>query len=158
MEKVKRKFRLNVLVSYSANLNINNYQNPIHSILKNFAWLYKLDYSIDSNTKVFDNIDIDSSFYSSIDLIYFRSSAESTIDLKGFQKIIKDVFSYSNPFISGVEVLYQIQKHLKEYPFPNNFIRPLNYPYLEIFEYGKSEIKIPKNDLDDLFPTSKMSN
>lgn len=147
-----------MLVSYSANVNINNYQNPIHSILKNFAWLYRLDYHIDSDTKVFDNIDVDSSFYSSSDIIYFRSNDESNIDLKGFQKIIKDVFAYSNPFISGVEVLYQIQKYLNEYPFPNNFIRPLNYPYLEVFENGKSEVYIPEDDLKDLLPNSKIYN
>ncbi|MCX6195224.1 MAG: hypothetical protein NTY55_01060 [Flavobacteriia bacterium] len=97
-------------------------------------------------------------YFANLYLIYFRSNYESNIHLKEFQKIIKDVFDYSNPFISGVEVLYQIQKHLKEYPFPSNFIGPLNYPYLEVFENGKSKIYIPEDDLKDLFPNSKMYN
>lgn len=147
MGKMKKKFRLNVFVSYAKGININNYQNPIHSILKNLAWLYRLDYSIDANTKVFEDALDNNSFYSSTDLIYFRSIDNSEIDLKTFQNIIKEIFSYSNPFINGVEVNYQIQKVLKQYPFPDSFIRPLNYPYLEIFENGNSKIMIPEIEL-----------
>lgn len=155
MKKIKKKFRLNVFVSYAKGININNFQNPIHSILKNLAWLYRLDYSIDADTRLFDDEIRNNPLYSSTDLIYFRSIDDSEIDLKGFQKIINDVFSYANPFISGVEVFYQMQKVLKEYPFPNSYIRPLNYPYLEVFENGKGNIMIPEIELMQLDLTEK---
>lgn len=155
MKKTKKKFQLNVFVSYAKGININNFQNPIHSILKNLAWLYRLDYSIDDDTRLFDDEIGDNPLYSSTDLIYFRSIDDSEIDLKGFQKIINDIFSYTNPFISGVEVSYQMQKVLKEYPFPNSYIRPLNYPYLEVFENGKGNIMIPEIELMQLNLTEK---
>ncbi len=155
MKKIKKKFRLNVCVSYAKGININNFQNPIHSILKNIAWLYRLDYFIDDDTRLFDDELRDNPLYSSTDLIYFRSMDDSEIDLKAFQKIIKELFSYSNPFINGVEVNYQIQKVLNQYPFPDSFIRPLNYPYLEIFENGKGKIMIPEIQLLQLDLTEK---
>lgn len=155
MKKIKKKFRLNVLVSYMKGVNINNYQNPIHSILKNLGWLYRLDYSIDANTRLFDDALRENTYYSSTDLIYFRSKDDSEIDLKRFQKIINEVFSYSNSVLSGVEVGYQVQRVLKDYPFPDNFIRPLNYPYLEVFENGKGDIMIPEIEFIQLDLTEK---
>ena len=149
MKNVK-KFRLNVVVSYHKSVNVNNYRNPIHSIIKNFAWLYRLDYKIDVDSQVFG--DIESDFHLTVDLIYLRSSSETPIEAKAFRKLILDVFSHLNPFLGGVEVFYQLQKHLKEYPFPKNYIRPLNYPYLEIHKDGQSEIKLPVADLKELFP------
>lgn len=149
MAKTK-KFRLNVIVSYDANINIINYRNPILSIIKNFAWLYRLDYNIDENSQVFG--DTESEFHSTVDLIYFRSTDLTSIDLKKFQKLISDVFGHLNPLLGGIEVFYQLQKALREYPFPNEYIRPLNYPYLEFHKDGQNEIKIPVDDLKKLMP------
>lgn len=149
MKKDVKKFKLNVIVSYAKTVNVNNYRNPILTILKNFAWLYKLDYSIDVKSEVFENIE--ASHYQNPDLIYFRSTDQTQIDLKKFQKIISDVFVY-NPFFEGVEVLYQLQKALKEYPFPKDFYRPLNYPYIEMYKGSQSEIIILDDDWQKLFP------
>lgn len=149
MIKSKKKFKLNVIVSYSKNVNSNNYRNPILTILKNFAWLYKLDYNIDVNTQAFG--DIESDFYSENDLIYFRSTDQTQIDLKKFQKIISEVFVY-NPFLGGVEVGYQLQKALREYPFPKDFYRPLNYPYIEVHKGNQSELIIFEDDWKKFFP------
>lgn len=154
MKKIKRKFKLNVFISYPKDVNKNNYQNPIQSILKNFAWLYRLDYSIDSNTKLFSNEIESNSYYAEPDIIYFRSTDESEIELKAFQKLIKEVFKY-NPKLCGVEVGYQLQSSLKKYPFPDSYIRPLNYPYLEVFENGKGNIMIPEIELMQLDLTKK---
>jgi hypothetical protein len=154
MKKIKKKFRLNVFVCYPKDVNINNYQNPIHNILTNFAWLYRLDYSIDLDTKLFADALESNSYYSSTDILYFRSTDESDIELKAFQKLIKEVFKY-NSKMGGVEVFYQIQKALKDYPFPHNFIRPLNYPYLEVFENGNGKIMIPEIELMQLDLTEK---
>jgi hypothetical protein len=148
MKKVKRKFRLNVCVSYSKNVNINNYRNLILSILENFALLYRLDYMIDVNTQVFGNVESD--FYAANDIIYFRSTDLTQTDLKKFQKLISDVFPY-NPFLGGVEVGYQLQKHLREFPFPKDFYRPLNYPYIESHKDGQTELKIPADFLKEAF-------
>ncbi|MDP3679737.1 MAG: hypothetical protein Q8R22_02750 [Flavobacterium sp.] len=145
-----KKFRLNVIVSYDADININNYRNPILSIIKNFAWLYRLDYKIDENSQVFG--DTESEFHSTVDLVYLRSTELTSMDLKKFQKLILDVFGHLNPLLGGVEVFYQLQKALREYPFPSEYIRPLNYPYLEFYKDGQSEIKIPSDDLQRLFP------
>jgi hypothetical protein len=149
MKKIKRKFKLNVFISYPKDVNKNNYQNPIQSILKNFAWLYRLDYSIDSNTKLFSDEIESNSYYAEPDIIYFRSTDESEIELKAFQKLIKEVFKY-NPKLGGVEVGYQLQSASKKYPFPDSYIRPLNYPYLEVFENDKRNIMIPEIELMQL--------
>ena len=149
MEKPK-KFRLNVIVSYNKNVNINNYRNPIHSILENFAWLYKLDYNIEANTQLFG--ETESELYSTVDLIYFRSTGLTPIPLKKFQKLISDVFVYESALLGGVEVFYQLQKHLREYPFPKEYIRPLNYPYVEYHKDGRSEIKLSVADLESILP------
>lgn len=154
MKKIKRKFKLNVFISYPKDVNKNNYQNPIQSILKNFAWLYRLDYSIDSNTKLFSDEIESNSYYAEPDIIYFRSTDESEIELKAFQKLIKEVFKY-NPKLGGIEVTYQLQSASKKYPFPDSYIRPLNYPYLEVFENDKGNIMIPEIELMQLDLTEK---
>ncbi|MDQ1164608.1 hypothetical protein [Flavobacterium sp. SORGH_AS_0622] len=149
MKKKMKKFRLNVIISYPKDVNIYSYRNPIHDILTNFAWLYNLEYSIDPSTKLFTHLIEADSYYADPDIIYFRSTGESAIELKAFQKLIKDVFTY-NPKMGGVEVGYQLQKVLKNYPFPLSYIKPLNYPYLEVFENGRGNIMIPEAELHQL--------
>lgn len=150
MKKPNKKFRLNITISYMKGVNINNYQNPIQSIITNLAWLYRLEYSIDSGTNIFGNIE--NEMYQQPDIIYIRSTDETNISLKEFQNLIKTIFLYNG---SGVEVNYQVQKYLTQYPFPTSYIKPLNYPYLEVFENGKGEIKIPTDELAKLFPDEK---
>ena len=150
MRKVKTDFRLNVVVAYQQNVNVNNFRNPIHSLFKSFAWLHKLDYVIVDDTQFFG--DIESELYLTHDLVYLRSTEMTLIDRKALQNLLQSVFSYSYTMTMGVEIYCLMQKTLSELPFPNAFVRPLNYPYLEFHKDGQSEIKLPVSDLKALFP------
>ena len=46
---MKKNFRINVLVSYTEHVNINQYRQPILNILTNLAWLYRLEYAISTS-------------------------------------------------------------------------------------------------------------
>lgn len=144
------KFRLNVFVSYHKSINSKMSGHLIHSIFTNLACLYKLDFYIEVNTPVFD--DDSSDLYATTDLIYFRSGQSTPIDRKTFQKLIDQVFAYNNILIDGIEVYYQYQKYLREFPFPKDFYRPLNYPYIE--EHKDSQVKavIPAAVLLEVLP------
>lgn len=150
MKKVKKDFRLNVVVAYQQNVNVNNFRNPIHSIFKSFAWLHKLDYMIDHDTQSFG--DIESELYITHDLVYLRSTEMTLIDRKALQNLLQTVFSYSYTMTMGVEIYCLLQKVLHELPFPNTFVRPLNYPYLEFHKDGQNDIKLPVSDLKTFFP------
>lgn len=131
MKKIN-KFRLNVMASYHKSVDNKMTKHLIHSIFRNFACLYRIDYQIQENSQVFG--DVESDLYASTDLIYFRSNQNTQIDLKTLQKLIDQVFAYNNILIDGIEVYYQYQKYLREFPFPLDFYRPLNYPFVEHYK------------------------
>lgn len=140
MKKPKKKFKLNVVVTYDKSVNPINYRTPIISILKDFSILYKLDYNIDVDCELFKQFDLDTLDH--VDLAYFRSTDLTEIELKKFQKLILETFSHLNPFYHGVGVSYQLQKHLKDFPFPSEFHRPLNFPYIEFHKDGQIDLKL----------------
>ncbi|MBC7399814.1 MAG: hypothetical protein H7289_07690 [Mucilaginibacter sp.] len=149
---MNKKFRVNVVVMYFKNTNINNFQPPIFSLLKTLAWLHNLDYAIEPNSPAFYVSHLE--LYGQSDLIYFRSTSDTQIDAKAFRKIISDIFYRSRAgMLQGAQVFYQLQKTLPQYPFPKDYIRPLNYPYLEVHKDGQTSVctsfqEIPNSDDD----------
>lgn len=145
-KSTKRKFVLNLLVTYHENINPINYREPIHCILRHLAWLHSLDYVIDAHTTVFDNVPPKTT--TEIDIIYIRSSKDTHINLKEFQKLIENIFFNSKlNFLSGVNVSYQIQAARKLYPFPSEFYRPLNYPFVEHYKGAQKTLYMYKEAL-----------
>lgn len=138
---MKKTFRINVVASYSGNVNINNYRRPILDILMSFAWLYNLEYA----TSINHNFGQDEYTH---DLIYFRSTAETSITKKNLSNIISTVFaSWLSRFEFDVDVARQIYKVMPQYPFPSVYFRPLSYPYMECHNGKKSSLAILEKGL-----------
>jgi hypothetical protein len=155
MKKSTRKeFVLNVIVAYYEPTNPNNYREPIHNIFKFLAWLHALDYSIDLSTQIFDKAQPTTNGIT--DIVYLRSGKNTLLSLREFQKVLDSVFSKSiATFFYGVDVFYQNQAATKLYPFPSEFYRPLNYPYVEIHKGLQKEMLVHKEALGidiDLVP------
>ena len=144
-----RKFRVNVVIVYYKNTNLNNFQLPLHNIFKSLAWLHSLEYAIETDYKT--ALEVETELYGQTDLIYFRSTSNSKIEFKAFRKLIMDIFHKSRiGLFQGAEIFYQLQKALPQYPFPKKYIKPLNYPYLEIHEDGKKKVCIPLENIQDV--------
>ena len=148
-----KKFRLNLAVVYMA--NPANFQSPIQSIITKLAWLYRLDYAIADGQKIFPELPSNNP----CDLIYLRSTEQTSISAKAFKKMVDDMFAQAALF-GCVDVFFQLQKSLKGYPFPNDFVRPLNYPYSEVYEDGQKRLYIDSLVLEglDVKDNDKMLN
>lgn len=138
-----KKFRLNLVVVYMANQA--NFQSPIQAIITKLAWLYRLDYSVADGHQVFTELPDEKP----CDLIYLRATKHTSISAKAFQQLVNQMFSQAALF-GCVEVFFQLQKNLNEYPFPDDFVRPLNYPYSEVYEDGHKRLCIDPVVLQDL--------
>jgi len=143
-------FRLNAFITFWEGVNINNYRTPIHQIIKNLSWLYHLDYYIDEDTQLFDTSEMTVSV--TTDFVYLRSTDQTRITSKMFRKVLIDIFDHSNLQTEGVDVSYQLLKHLSRYPFPSYFLRPLKYPYMELHKDGQSNLYISEEVLKHLIP------
>ena len=130
---------------YDGQLSANCYRPDILELLRHLASIYKLDYAIsEAHQFSFESDltgqDIDTSI---VDLAYFRSNDYSRIDKKEFRSTIDCMFrKVPSPFFEGVDVCTQLYKALSEYPFPNQFYRPLNYPYVEFHEGDQKTLYI----------------
>lgn len=154
-QKPKKKFALNLIIAYYKTTNPDNYRAPIHNLLRNLAWLHGFDYAIESDTKIFDKVVDDKE--GPMDIIYFRSGQHTSLSLREFQKVIEAIFlkSIASPF-SAVDVFYQNQVFTKRYPFPSEFFRPLNYPFIELHKGLEKQLMVFKDALDfdiDLVPS-----
>ena len=141
---MKKAFRINVVISYLDGVNVNQYRQPILNILTNFAWLYGLEYAIltDHDFRLEDG---------TADLIYFRSTERTRISKKDLARIISDVFRNGlSLFSEGVDVGRQMYKVLPQYPFPKQYCRPLNYPYVELHNGNKSTLCILGEALEEI--------
>lgn len=156
MKKSTRKeFTLNVIVVYYESKNPNNYRDPIHNIFKFLAWLHGIDYALESSTRIFDKTE--STINGITDIIYLRSGKHTLLSLREFQKVLDGVFSKSiATLFNGIDIFYQNQVATKLYPFPSEFYRPLNYPYVELHKKGlQKELLVHKEALGidiDLVP------
>jgi hypothetical protein len=145
---IERNFTSNVVVTYYKGINPNQFREPIHDLLKGLAWLYSFDYSIDSNSSLFDGSPETDQI--TVDLIYFRSGKNSAMSFRDFKNLIDTVFSKSLTLFGGVDVFCQTRIGAKKYPFPNEFCRPLNYPYVEMHTDSKAEIMVKPEALLNL--------
>ncbi|RZJ92300.1 MAG: hypothetical protein EOO20_02290 [Chryseobacterium sp.] len=138
-----KKFRLNLAVVYMA--NAVNFQSPIQSILIKLAWLYRLDYAIADGQQVFDELPDGRP----CDLIYLRATQHTIVSAKVFQQLVNQMFAQASLF-GCVDIFFQLQKNLNEYPFPDDFVRPLNYPYSDVYQGGQKKLYIDPSALEDL--------
>lgn len=138
-----KNFRLNLVVVYMANRA--NFQSPIQSIITKLAWLYRLDYAVIDGHQVFPESPDDNPS----DLIYLRATEYTNISAKVFRDLVNQMFSQASLF-GCVEIIFQLQKNLKEYPFPDDFVRPLNYPYSDIYEGGQKRLCVDPQALEGL--------
>jgi hypothetical protein len=131
----KRKaWRINIVVDYFDSKSTNANRFYILELLKNLASIYKFDYAISKNHKFppvpdFPEISVDQIH---ADLVYFRSNEYTRFERKEFRAIIDCMFSkIPSEFDEGFEIFPQLYKNLKDFPFPTEFYRPLNYPWIE---------------------------
>jgi len=152
MKKRKIKFRLNVVIGYTEDINLNCYRPPLHDVFKHIAWLHQLEYSITEDLKVFSSPGSDgqSPDSSITDLVYFRSTVNTQITAKDLRKIVSDIFGKSLLWSAGVDLFCQLHKSLQEFPFPKEYYFCRNFPFVEAHVGGKVTDCIPYDYLIDV--------
>jgi len=140
--ETKRKWRVNLVVSYNDSKIAEINRNSVLEFLKNLSSIYKLDFAISENHQFKYDKEFENEFREmESDIFYFRSNKNSRINSKELRTTINSLFPYSfAPYYDRVEIFTQLTKVLKEYPFPKEFYRPLKYPYVEF--YNGSEMKL----------------
>jgi len=137
-----KTFRLNLVLNYMA--NPNNFQSPIQNIIRQMAWLYRFDYAIANGNQIFDD-----ATGTVCNLIYLRSTELTHISSKNFEKLVSDMFSQASLYWC-VDVFFKLKKNLKQYPFPTGYIRPLNFPYSDVYNNGNKTLYIDPQALQEL--------
>ena len=140
-----KRWQLNVFVDYYGQKTVTSYRFTILELLKHLASIYRLDYAISvdhqfsfgsDSSEQLDDKDI-------IDLIYFRSNEYTRIERKDFRETIDSTFrKVPSMFYEGVDVGTQLYKALKDFPFPNDFYRPLDYPWIEHHKDSQKKLLI----------------
>lgn len=141
----KRKWRINLIVSYYNQKIAEINRNSVLEFLKNLSLIYNIDYAISKNHQFKYDKEFENEFREmESDIFYFRSNANTRINTKELRTTINSLFPYSlAPYYDGVEFFTQLTKVLKEYPFPKEFYRPLKYPYVEFQNGSKIELMVP---------------
>lgn len=155
----KKIWRVNLSISYLTEIaDPQTYGMPIHSILEHLAWLYKLDYA----KEVEYQLDFGEDTHSAkqlenyeFDIFHFRSTEKTKISSKDFRQLIGNVFYSSRLFSEGVEVDLIMQKHLSQYPFPDEFYRPLKFPFVEYHKGSQISLKMQSAALELVFQEEK---
>ena len=120
--RVKPKWRVNTVVTYLDRFSLLHSRETALQILKNLARIRKIECEIayeypffvtGSSGQYTEHIDNLS------DLVYFRSTRQTSISAKEFRSLIDHIFSDESLVkLSPFEVFHQMQKNLREYPFP----------------------------------------
>ena len=145
-----KKFRQNLVVVYMS--NPVNFQAPVQNIMRNLAWLYRLEYSIVDGYEVFPEVT-----NHPCDLIYLRATEHTSITPKALQELVTGMFAQGTLF-GCVDIFFQLQKVLKDYPFPGEYIRPLNYPYSDVYNGGTKKLYIDPQALEGLDFDNSLAN
>lgn len=145
-----KKFRQNLVVVYMT--NPVNFQAPVQSIMRHLAWLYRLEYSIADGHEVFS----EATDYP-CDLIFLRATEHTSITSKAFQQLVTDMFAQGTLF-GCVDIFFQLQKVLKDYPFPSEYIRPLNYPYSDVYNGSTKKLYVDPQALQGLDLDNSLAN
>lgn len=133
----KKNWQINVVVDYYDLKKANSYRFNLLELLKQLASVYRLDYAISVDYQFSVDTDSDEQFSGKdiVDLVYFRSNENSRIEKKDFRATIDCIFrKVPSIFYEGVDVGTQLYKVLKDFPFPTDYYRPLNYPWVEHYE------------------------
>lgn len=138
---MKKIYRINFLILYYSKDKVIPFRRPILNIMENLACLYHFEYAISEN--ILNDIEDVS------DLIYFRSTRETTISKKDIDQLVYNIFK-SATFSHGVDVGRQLYNALPEYPFPSVYYKPLNYPYMEIHTEHGATLYIHEEVLHDI--------
>lgn len=138
---MKKIYRINFLISYFSKDKIVSFRRPILNIMENLACLYHFEYAISENF-LNDIEDI-------TDLIYFRSTSNTTISKKDIEQLVYNIFTKAT-FSYGVFVGRQLYKALSEFPFPSSYYKPLSYPFLEIHNEHGSTLYIHEEVLHNI--------
>lgn len=132
--------------------NTENYQIPLQNIVTRLAWLYRFDYAIVDGHDVFTGVSHDP-----CDLIYLCSTERTSITSKAFQRLVTEMFAQAALY-GCIDVFFQPQKRLKEYSFPADYVRPLNYPYSEVYKSGNKTLCIDSQALHGLNINDSLAN
>lgn len=138
-----KHWRLNVLVTYFDQISADRYRFDILQLIKHLSSIYKLDYAINEDHQFSPESDSSEQLaHKSItDFVYFRSNKDSLVDAKELRSIIGCMFHTKNSlFLGTVDICTQLYKVLPQYPFPIEFYRPLDYPFVE-FHQGSQIIR-----------------
>lgn len=141
MKSERKPFKNNLVVIYHG--NVENFRIPVRELIGHLAWLHGIDYWIEDAKTIFGELNEDG------DLFYFRSGENTRISSKEFRELTLKMFNQS-VFGLALDVMFQLQSALKQYPFPHEFYRPLNWPYLEIHNRGKSTLMVYGKVIDSL--------
>lgn len=156
---VKKKWRVNLSISYLLEIaDQQTYGMPIHSILEHLAWLYKLDYAITTEYQLPFVVETQKKELLEkyeFDIFHFRSTEKTRISSKDFRQLIDNVFLRSRLFSEGVEVDIIMQKFQSQYPFPEEFYRPLQFPFVEHHMGSQISLKMQNAALELVFQEEK---
>ena len=150
-----RKWRLNYTVMYMNSKEAIAKREFVHNILISAATLRKIDYAIDVDTPTPDELRNSPSKPLRelvVDRVYFRSSPKSLSSIGEFRSLIDGLFRGFGILLCGdsFEVFSQPQRVLSSYPFPKEFCRPLEYPYVEYHNGTEVKICIPEAILPNI--------
>lgn len=156
MKKSKKIWRINVFVIYYREQYVNLYRFNLLEVFKNLASIYRLDYAFDidyfgqSSNNESEAID---------DLIYFKSNMNTRVEKKELHTIINCMFkNVPSAFWEGVEVGIQLYKSLKDFPFPSEFYRPLNYPWVEYYQGAQKKLMVSTDAVMKIIEEEQDSN
>ena len=141
MSPNKSKWRINYAIVYKDANQVPFCRNFVQNLLSNIAITLKIEYAIIEGFPGFSSPEEDNSGTSSeiyMDIVCFRAFKNTEISIKDFRMILDKLFSHSDiTFCRSFTVHSILQKHLKDVPFPEEFFRPLAYPYVD-YQKGKN--------------------
>jgi len=123
MMKKIRPWRLNFVVTYLDKDVVRSYRDLIFVIVKNISLLRGIECGIKAGYQPefeeSDGLDIRLQEFV-FDILYFRSTQQTSISAKDFRELIKHVFDQerSAGITSAVDVVPQVQSYLPRFPFP----------------------------------------
>lgn len=150
VEKAPKTWRLNYIVTYVDADKADACRPFVTDILISTAVLRKIDYAIETEAPLFDDIrdNIGTPLKGIVaDIVYFRSSRGSLSSVTNFRKIVDSLFHGYDILFHGdlFDVHSMKRKCMKDYPFPKEFFRPKSYPYTEYHKGGKAVLCIPES-------------
>lgn len=136
---------MNIDITYFDEKSRNSFQPLVHGLLTNLASMYKLDYAVAVSFQY--PFGVDSSELplgkDTFDLLYFRSNEYTRIEKKDFRFVIDCMFDkVPSQLFEGVDIDTQLYKHLKLFPFPSEFYRPLSHPFVEYHKDSQKKILV----------------